>query len=177
MSNWKQNPALTTLILTLPKTTDFAELFKVIDPEGISIMRFFYAKIYSRKFKIFLLKTYNQIHFDRYQVVQSDIALRGVRNLCLNYLAYTHLGNNLVNKHYLYADNMTDTLAALTAATQAQLQYSEALMKDFEQKWQHDGLVMDKWFALQATSPNENVLQNVIQLMEHTSFNFNNPNQ
>ncbi|MFD0965851.1 aminopeptidase N [Seminibacterium arietis] len=177
LSNWKQNPALTTLILTLPKTTDFAELFKVIDPEGISIVRSFMQRFIAENLQDLLLKTYNQIHFDRYQVVQSDIALRGVRNLCLNYLAYTHLGNNLVNKHYLYADNMTDTLAALTAATQAQLQCSEALMKDFEQKWQHDGLVMDKWFALQATSPNENVLQNVIQLMEHTSFNFNNPNR
>lgn len=52
-------------------------------------------------------------------------------------------------------------------ATQAQLQYSEVLMKDFEQKWQHDGLVMEQMVCLQATSPNENVLQNVIQLMEH----------
>ncbi len=49
------------------------------------------------------------------------------------------------------------------------------MLADFEQKWQHDGLVMDKWFALQATRPDENVLEIVQVLMDHPSFNFNNP--
>lgn len=36
---------------------------------------------------------------------------------------------------------------------------------------------MDKWFTLQATRPNAEVLHNVVQLMEHPSFNFTNPNR
>lgn len=40
-----------------------------------------------------------------------------------------------------------------------------------------DGLVMDKWFMIQATRPDENVLAIVQGLMEHPSFNFNNPNR
>ena len=62
-------------------------------------------------------------------------------------------------------------------ATSTALTCRDTLLADFEQKWQHDGLVMDKWFALQATRPDENVLEVVNRLMDHPSFNFNNPNR
>jgi len=177
LAQYQTNPALTCLILTLPKETEFAELFKVIDPDGISAVRDFMQRTIADNLKELLLRTYNQIRLEDYRVEQQDIALRGLRNLCLNYLAYTSVGNNLVHKHYSYADNMTDCLAALNAATQAQLGCRDNLLADFEQKWQQDGLVMDKWFALQATRPDEHNLSHVVQLMDHPSFNFNNPNR
>ncbi|MFK5042099.1 aminopeptidase N C-terminal domain-containing protein, partial [Glaesserella parasuis] len=112
-----------------------------------------------------------------YRVVAEDLAKRALRNVCLSYLAFTEVGNTLVHKHYHQANNMTDTLAALTASTKAQLACRDQLLADFEQKWQHDGLVMDKWFALQATRPDENVLEIVQNLLTHPSFNFKNPNR
>ena len=177
LDNYQKDIELTSLILTLPKATEFAELFKTIDPDAISAAREFMAHTIADNLKELLLKTYNQIRLDDYQIHRQDIALRKLRNVCLSYLAYSNIGNNLVNKHYTYSNNMTDTLAALTSATQAKLACRDSLLADFEQKWQHDGLVMDKWFALQATRPEENVLQNVMQLMDHPSFNFNNPNR
>ena len=177
LDNYQKDIELTSLILTLPKTTEFAELFKTIDPDAISAVREFMIDAIADSLQELLLKTYNSIRFDEYKINREDIALRKLRNVCLSYLAYTNIGNNLVNKHYIYSNNMTDTLAALTSATQAKLACRDNLLADFEQKWQHDGLVMDKWFALQATRPEENVLQNVIQLMDHPSFNFNNPNR
>ncbi|HBO37774.1 MAG TPA: aminopeptidase N, partial [Pasteurellaceae bacterium] len=177
LANYQHNVELTTLILTLPKETEFAELFNIIDPDGISVVRDFMQRNIAESLKAQWLDTYKQIQSEHYKITRQDIALRGLRNLCLQYLAFTDVGNNLVNKHYLYATNMTDTLAALNAATKAQLACRENVMKDFEQKWQHDGLVMDKWFALQATRPDENVLVKVQLLMDHPSFNFNNPNR
>ena len=177
LDNYQKDIELTSLILTLPKATEFAELFKTIDPDAISAVREFMAQTIADNLKELLLKTYNQIRLDEYQINRQDIALRKLRNVCLSYLAYSNIGNNLVNKHYTYSNNMTDTLAALTSATQAKLACRDSLLADFEQKWQHDGLVMDKWFALQATRPEENVLQNVMQLIDHPSFNFNNPNR
>ena len=177
LDNYQKDIELTSLILTLPKATEFAELFKTIDPDAISAAQEFMAHTIADNLKELLLKTYNQIRLDDYQINRQDIALRKLRNVCLSYLAYSNIGNNLVNKHYTYSNNMTDTLAALTSATQAKLACRDGLLADFEQKWQHDGLVMDKWFALQATRPEDNVLQNVMQLMDHPSFNFNNPNR
>ena len=177
LDNYQKDIELTSLILTLPKATEFAELFKTIDPDAISAAREFMAVAIADSLQEVLLRTYNAIRLDEYKINREDIALRKLRNVCLSYLAYTNIGNNLVNKHYTYSNNMTDTLAALTSATQAKLACRDGLLADFEQKWHHDGLVMDKWFALQATRPEDNVLQNVIQLMEHPSFNFNNPNR
>ncbi|OOF37469.1 aminopeptidase N [Rodentibacter heidelbergensis] len=177
LENYEADIELATLILTLPREIEFAESFKTIDPDGIVAAREFIVRAIAEYLKESLLKTYNHIRLEAYRITQQDIALRAMRNLCLNYLAYTSLGNNLVHKHYNAANNMTDTLAALTAATKASLPCRDTLLADFEQKWQHDGLVMDKWFALQATRPDDNVLEIVHHLMDHPSFNFNNPNR
>lgn len=161
----------------MPKEIEFAESFKTIDPDGIAAAREFMLVQIAEYLKEDLLRIYTHIRLEDYRVTQEDIALRAMRNLCLSYLAYTNLGNNVVQKHYNNANNMTDTLAALNMATKAALPCRDTLLADFEQKWQHDGLVMDKWFALQATRPDENVLEIVQALMDHPSFNFNNPNR
>ena len=177
LNHYEKDIELATLILTLPKEMEFAEGFKTIDPDGISAARAFMQAKIAESLKDDFLRVYTHIRLDEYQVTQQDIALRAMRNLCLTYLAYTNLGNNLVQKHYNNANNMTDTLAALSVATKAALPCRDVLLTDFEQKWQHDGLVMDKWFALQATRPDENVLEIIQLLMDHPSFNFNNPNR
>lgn len=177
LDNSASSPELTALTLTLPKETEFAESFKTIDPQGIAVVREFMQQSIAHALQDKLLAVYHQNQCGEYQVVAEDIAKRALRNACLSYLAFTDLGNALVHKHYNNADNMTDTLAALQAATKAQLSCRDALLDDFEQKWKHDGLVMDKWFMLQATRPDEDVLSIVQNLMEHPSFNFNNPNR
>lgn len=177
LDNYDQDIELTALILTLPKETEFAELFKTIDPTGIRAVRSFMQKAIASALKDQLLRLYNFTQQDEYRIDQQSIALRSFNNVCLSYLAFTELGNALVYKHYTHANNMTDTLAALAMSTQAQLACRDELLADFEQKWQHDGLVMDKWFAIQATRPDDNVLEIVQHLMEHPSFNFNNPNR
>ena len=55
---------------------------------------------------------------------------------------------------------MTDALAALSAAFAAELPCRDALMQEYDDKWHQDGLVMDKWFILQSTSPAANVVKN-----------------
>ena len=50
-------------------------------------------------------------------------------------------------------------------------------MQEYDDKWHHDGLVMDKWLILQATSPADDVLATVRKLLNHRSFSMNNPNR
>lgn len=82
-----------------------------------------------------------------------------------------------MSKQYREANNMTDALAALSAAVAAQLPCRDALMQAYDDKWHHDGLVMDKWFILQSTSPADNVLETVRGLLQHRSFSMSNPNR
>lgn len=72
---------------------------------------------------------------------------------------------------------MTDTIAAMTAANNAQLECRETLMADYSDKWKHDGLVMDKWFVLQGSNPAEDALEKVKATMSHEAFSLKNPNR
>ncbi|QIY08000.1 aminopeptidase N [Plesiomonas shigelloides] len=171
------DPALAALILTLPKETELAELFDLIDPEAIRAVREFIRDELVLELNDELRAVYQAHVLPEYRVEHADIARRALHNTCLSYLAFAEGADALVRRQYEQADNMTDTLAALSAAVSAELPCRDNLMKHFADKWQHDGLVMDKWFMLQATSPAANVLENVKALMQHPSFSLANPNR
>src|SRR5690606_23178008 len=46
----------------------------------------------------------------------------------------------------------------------------------FYEQWQHDALVMDKWFSLQAVAPSTTV-EKIRALMLHPAFSLRNPNR
>ena len=171
------DPALAALILTLPKETELAELFDLIDPDAIRALREFIRDELVLELNDELRAVYQAHVLPEYRVEHADIARRALRNTCLSYLAFAEGADALVRRQYEQADNMTDTLAALSAAVSAELPCRDNLMQHFADKWQHDGLVMDKWFMLQATSPAANVLENVKALMQHPSFSLANPNR
>ncbi|WP_272694214.1 aminopeptidase N [Providencia sp. PROV036] len=174
------DPALVALILTLPSENELAELFTVIDPVAIhEVVNFIYHHL-AVEMHDELLTVYRSINIDGYRVDHQDIAKRSLRNICLQYLAAgddSELANKLVLEQYQSADNMTDSLAALTAANESQLACKEQLMADFDERWHHDGLVMDKWFTLQGANPAKETLANVRELLNHRSFSMSNPNR
>jgi aminopeptidase N len=51
------------------------------------------------------------------------------------------------------------------------------LLQAFEAQWQHDGLVMDNWFRLQACRTQGDTLAQVRALMSHPAFSLQNPNR
>ncbi|HBC7430150.1 TPA: aminopeptidase N [Providencia rettgeri] len=174
------DPALVALILTLPSENELAELFTVIDPVAIhEVVNFIYHHL-AVEMHDELLTVYRSINIDGYRVDHQDIAKRSLRNICLQYLAAgddSELANKLVLEQYQSADNMTDSLAALTAANESKLACKEQLMADFDERWHHDGLVMDKWFTLQGANPAKETLANVRELLNHRSFSMSNPNR
>ncbi len=75
------------------------------------------------------------------------------------------------------SDNMTDTLAALQGLVWAGATSASAALSAFEQRWKDDALVMDKWFAIQASKPGAETIKVVRTLMEHPAFSITNPNK
>ncbi len=72
---------------------------------------------------------------------------------------------------------MTDTLASLSILASIECPEREMAIIDFEEKWQHDTLVMDKWFAMLATSTLPGALDEIKALMGHPLFDMKNPNK
>ena len=75
------------------------------------------------------------------------------------------------------ATNMTDRMAAFaTLVHEAPGDEALAVINRFYEAWQHDALVVDKWFGVQAASPKANV-DTVRVLMAHPAFTVRNPNR
>ncbi|GKX62563.1 aminopeptidase N [Pragia fontium] len=175
----KLDPALAAQILTLPSENEMSELFEVIDPDAIHTVKAELVNTFAREMQDEWLAVYLANRTKAYRIEHGDIAKRALSNVCLSYLAFTEseFTDGLVSQQYHQANNMTDSLAALSAAVAAQLPCRDALMSAFDERWHQDGLVMDKWFILQASSPDRHVLQNITSLLNHRSFSMNNPNR
>lgn len=173
------DPALMALILTLPSENEIAELFEIIDPQAISDVRESLVRLLATELADEWLAVYNANQSDEYRIEHAEIGKRSLKNVCLGYLAFgdVELADKLVNAQFSHANNMTDSLAAMAASVAAQLPCREALLVAFDERWHQDGLVMDKWFALQATSPAPDVLNRVRALLNHRSFTLSNPNR
>jgi len=173
------DPALMALILSLPGENEIAELFDIIDPQANAVVREALVRTLATELEDELLAVYYASQTPEYRIEHADIGKRSLKNVCLSYLAFADVpqADKLVSAQYHHANNMTDTVAALSAAMAAQLPCRTALFADFDERWHQDGLVMDKWFALQATSPAADVLAQVRVLLSHRSFTLSNPNR
>ncbi|WP_067702903.1 MULTISPECIES: aminopeptidase N [unclassified Erwinia] len=173
------DPALMALILSLPGENEIAELFEIIDPQAISDVRAALVRLLATELADEWLAIYNAHHTLTYRVEHADMAKRALKNVCLGYLAFGDeaLAEKVVTAQFEQANNMTDSLAAMSAAVAAGLPCRDALLEAFDNRWHKDGLVMDKWFALQATSPAPDVLSQVKALLGHRSFTLSNPNR
>ena len=85
-------------------------------------------------------------------------------------------GGKQAAQQYDSADNMTQQLGALRALLQIS-KGSDALAA-FEAQWQHDRLVMDKWFGLQVgLAAPQDAAATAQRLTEHPAFDLKNPNR
>lgn len=170
-------PAFIAEMLSLPSHNEVSGWYKRVDVDAIAMVLKAIKVQLSNALEDELTAVYNSLKQAHYSIDHQSIGKRALRNTCLAYLAYTTKGNDLVVTQYNTANNMTDTMAAMSAANSAQLACRESLMADYSDKWKHDGLVMDKWFILQGTNPAQNVLDVIKQTMDHEAFSLKNPNR
>ncbi|MDD2843067.1 MAG: aminopeptidase N, partial [Tolumonas sp.] len=180
LSDQDLDKSLIAEIMRLPSESSIAELFDEIDVDAIHTVRRFMEQTIAKRLHSVFAMTYQQNKATgHYQLSQEEIAKRDLVAVCLNYLAINgdESDMSIITAHYDSADNMTDILAAMQAAKQGELPVLQKMMTEFETKWHHDGLVMDNWFRIQATSPADDCLSIVKSLLSHRSFSMQNPNR
>jgi aminopeptidase N len=75
------------------------------------------------------------------------------------------------------ADNMTDRQGGLGVLVSLDAPEREQALAAFYDRFKDDPLVLDKWFALQATAQRDSTLDEVEQLASHPAFTLQNPNR
>ena len=72
---------------------------------------------------------------------------------------------------------MTDRMAALSTLSLHAVPERTAAFDDFYRRYREDPLIVDKWLALQAMTPDPATLDRVRSLTAHPAFSMSNPNR
>ncbi|MFW7379463.1 MAG: aminopeptidase N [Oligoflexus sp.] len=118
-------------------------------------------------------------HHGEYAVNREQIADRELKRICLHFLCCLKETKyfDLAYQQFQQATNMTDTINALSCLVHYEVPQREQALNEFFEKWQDDELVIDKWFAVQASSNHPEVLLHVEKLVKHPHFNILKPNR
>lgn len=106
-----------------------------------------------------------------------SVGVRALRNVALDLIACGEGAAALDRAcaHYRDGFNMTDTVAALHALWRCSLSGWQSALDDFYDRWRHEPLVIDKWFAIQASAATPESLERVLRLSRHAAFQPKNP--
>ncbi|HCC53456.1 MAG TPA: aminopeptidase N [Desulfobulbaceae bacterium] len=175
-----EDKAFLALLLTLPSEEYLAEQMEVVDVEAIHAVRLFARQTLAQALRPLWEQTYQtNLVKGPYRYAPALAGQRALRNLCLAYLVSIEddAAIQLALDQMAASDNMTDQMAAFAALVHSSRPERQQVVADFYQQWQTDTLVLDKWFAVQATAPLPDTLAEVQGLMQHPAFQLKNPNK
>lgn len=169
-----------SLLLSLPEENYLAGQMEVIDVDAIHQAREFVKMNLAEQLKGQFLDLYQQYHKEESgQFDAGAIGRRRIKNSCLSYLI--KLENKevyqLADRQFEAAANMTDQMAALSVIVESGNPAKHTCLQSFYKQWQNEALVIDKWFTLQACSSADDAFTTVQTLMNHSAFEFTNPNR
>ncbi|MGF6510216.1 aminopeptidase N [Paraburkholderia sp. 32] len=183
------SPAFRELALMLPSEAYLAEQMAESNPAAVHAARQFVRKRLANALRDDWLKVYEQHRTPgAYETTPEAAGHRALKNLALSYLTELDDSADAVRvaaAQYETANNMTDRAAALSAllnaaAPQGGSPEAQHALDDFYRRFEKEPLVIDKWFALQATQrggARHPVIDTVRKLMTHPAFNLKNPNR
>ncbi|MCC2615669.1 aminopeptidase N [Aestuariibacter halophilus] len=171
------SPALVAEMLCLPSFETLVQQAEQIDVDALFDARNALLNQLAEALEQDMLAVVQQLPAQAYDYQQNQVEQRRLRNVLWLYLGRLDQHQAALKSHYHDADNMTDCLGALRAAQEGNEQTFDQLMVAFEQRWQDDPLVLDKWFGLHASAPRKDCLSRLDLLSGHKQFSLNNPNR
>jgi aminopeptidase N len=169
-----------SLLLSLPSETYLAEQMQVVDVEAIHAAREFVMLTLAEQLQPQFQALYKNNHRDESGKFDAGaIGRRRIKNTCLSYLSKleNHNIHQLSQQQFNAAKNMTDQIAALTVIVDNPHPAKQQCLDSFYYQWKAEALVIDKWFALQASSSMPDTFATVQALMRHPAFDLKNPNR
>lgn len=174
-------PAFRAQALTLPSESDIArEIGSDNDPDAIHVGRQrILVGVAAAGRDTFTRLADDMASSGAFSPDATSAGRRALRNSALSFLVYGDTGPERAAEASRAANNMTDLSLALTLLAHRfpdAKETTEALAQ-FKQRFADNALVIDKWFAIQATIPGAETLDRVKALTSDPLFNGNNPNR
>ena len=174
------DPAFRAHALMLPSETDIAQaVSRDVDPDAIHQARRALEAALGANIGTLVLEAAQRCAPQQPYTPDADNAgRRALAHAAWNLLvAGGALSGADLAAHFAAAENLTDRLAALRLIVHHGLDGAEEALDRFYARYRGNPLVLDKWFAVQATMPAEHALDRVEALSSHPAFSFKNPNR
>ncbi|CAA0087141.1 Aminopeptidase N [Zhongshania aliphaticivorans] len=172
--------AMVALMLQLPSEAYLAEIIHPVDVHGIHLARESVRKALANALKDELMACYSRCQSnEEYAATAEQIARRSLKNTALSFLMLLQEDRftQLAVSQFDTSSNMTDRLAALSCLVNSDAEYKAEALQLFYQQWQHEPLVINQWFQVQAMCHLPGTLKTVKELMSHPAFDIRNPNK
>ncbi|HWW64615.1 MAG TPA: aminopeptidase N [Sphingomonadaceae bacterium] len=178
-----RNPALDAAFIAetvlLPSEAFIGDQMAVVDPDAIARAREALRADLGNTIEDGWRAAYGRVRANRYEYTPPAKGLRRLRNVALGYLAASDATDaaGIAFQQFVEADNMTDRQGALGTLANGAAPEREEALELFYQRYQDNGLVLDKWFTTQALSTRDDTLDAVERLAKHPDFTLANPNR
>ena len=178
--------AFKDLALTLPSENYIADQLDVVDPQRVHALRETMRLQLATALQADWQWAWDaHKHNGAYSPDAQSSGRRALAGLAMTMLCIAAVQNSdavtpgRVYQQFKDASNMTDRFNALSALVVSGHALAQDALALFHKMFQHEALVIDKWFALQAGAPDRagDVLPRVRQLMQHPDFSLRNPNR
>ena len=162
-----------------PMESLIADRMKVVDPDAIHNAREQLRSAIGNALDSELSNAQRPSGFSGDDVSAEAKGARRLRTIALGLLAAGDpaAGAELAKAQFDQADNMTDRQGALTVLASLDSPEREEALRAFYDRYEQDPLVIDKWFAVQASAQRADTVQQVEALARHPQFNPSNPNR
>ncbi len=166
-------------LMLLPGTAYLMEKVLLADPGAIFAAREGLKAALGRSLAAELAALHDRASGVPFAMDAAAKGARKVKTLALSLIAASDpaAAAERAAQQYDAADNMTDRQGALMVLTGLPGAKRTARLIDFYNRFEGNALVIDKWFALQASSLHPEVLAHVKALAQHTDFTLRNPNR
>jgi aminopeptidase N len=180
-TNAALEPAFRAQALALPTEADIArELGSDIDTDIVHAARDAVIASIALPLTAALQSLYQELKSDGpFSPDAASAGNRALRNSALTWLSYAEQTPARAHEAFTAADNMTELAHALQVLAHRFPDSTEAAaaIEAFETRFRSNPLVIDKWFAIQATVPGGKTVERVQALMGSPHFAPNNPNR
>jgi aminopeptidase N len=175
------DPAFRALALSLPSQDALAQTIvesgHTPDPDNIYKARLTLSAALAENMGSGLNALYSDMAVDGPYTPDAKAAgKRALRAVALGLLTKVETDAATAKAQFENADNMTEQLSALSILIHAG--HGDAAAASFYDQWKRDKLVIDKWFAIQASSAAPDKAVDIVTgLASHSDFNWKNPNR
>jgi aminopeptidase N len=165
--------------ILLPSESLIADRMEVVDPDAIHAVRERMRAAIGAGLKSDLVAAHRTDGAAGDDLSPAAKGVRRLRTVALGLLAAADQTEAaaLAKMQFDRADNMTDRQGALGVLVSTDTPERAQALDAFYQRFHDDPLVLDKWFALQASAQRPDTVDKVLELARHPDFTMSNPNR